>query len=191
MRKIVYFVLVIIMLFFCGGNEEKKQVVDESIMFVDVVIDYNIFLFFDQFGLLNDLDGKLNLKVLNDLVKLDFYGIMVVKVFNFGVYMVDIVYLIVYYNMDQYFIYFGKFEKIGIEIGVVQVFGKEMNDLVKKYDGNLDFLFVLSNEMYWKIFNCFIEVDKGNDFLLMLIGGWVELFYLMIVFFMGKFLLFE
>lgn len=180
MRKLLYLFPAIALLAACGGNQEKKQVVTEETTTENAVVDYNIPSPSDQFGLLNELDGKLNLKALNDPSKSDSYGTVTAKALNFGAYTADIAYLTAYKNTDQYLTYFGKLEKMGSEIGVAQVFGKEMNDLAKKYTGNSDSLLQLSNETYRKTFNRLIEVDKGNDLSLMLIGGWVESLHLMI-----------
>ncbi len=183
MRKSLYlFAGLTLLVYACGGEEQKQTVdtTDTTEQTQQTAIDFNIPSPSEQFALISKMDGQKNFGIMHDPNLADKYGTSAQKALNFGVYTADVAYLTSYNETNKYLTYFGKLEKLGNDIGVAQVFGKELGELAKKWDGNADSLFRLSDETYNKTFQRLIEIDKGNELSLMLVGGWVESMYLMI-----------
>lgn len=182
MRKSLYlFAGLTLLLAACGGEEQKQTVEPTGTQETqETAIDFNIPSPSEQFALISKMDGQKNFAIMHDPNLADKYGTSTQKALNFGVYTADVAYLTSYNETNKYLTYFGKLEKLGNDIGVAKVFGKELGELAKKWDGNADSLFRLSDETYNKTFQRLIEIDKGNELSLMLVGGWVESMYLMI-----------
>lgn len=170
-----------ILLFSCGGEEKQTLATEEQENTTqERVINYNIPSPSEQFALIAKMDGAKNIAAVNDPAAADAYSTSTQKALNFGVYTADVAYLTSFNETNKYLTYFGKLEKLGKDIGVAQVFGAELNNLAKKWDGNADSLFRLSDETYNKTFQKLIEIDKGEELSLMLIGGWFESMHLML-----------
>lgn len=166
----------------CGGEEKKEAQVyeDQTENSEEVLVDYNIPSPSEQFALISKLDVKKNTAIMHDANMADSYTTTTQKALNFGVYTADVAYLTSFNETNKYLSYFGKLEKLGKDIGVAQVFGNQLGELAKKWDGNADSLFRLSDETYNKTFQRLIEIDKGAELSLMLVGGWIESMHLMI-----------
>jgi len=185
MRKSLYlFAGLSLLISACGGSEEPKATINETeepaAKDEEGVVDFNIPSPSEQFSLISKMDGKKNTAIMHDPNLADSYTGSAQKALNFGVYTADVAYLTSFNETNKYLTYFGKLEKLGNDIGVAQVFGKELGELAKKWDGNADSLFRLSDETYNKTFQRLIEIDKGNELSLMLVGGWIESMHLMI-----------
>ncbi len=170
----------VFLLFSCGGEQKQTLNSEEKENTVqDRVINYNIPSPSEQFALIAKMDGGKNISAVNDPLAADGYATSSQKALNFGVYTADVAYLTSFNETNKYLTYFGKLEKLGKDIGVSQVFGAELTNLAKKWDGNADSLFRLSDETYNKTFQKLIEIEKGEELSLMLIGGWFESMHLM------------
>lgn len=184
MKKIgVFFAGFSLVLVSCGGGEKKGMVAEtegKTEQKDELIIDYNIPSPSEQFALISKMDVKKNTSIMHDPSKADRYASSAQKALNFGVYTADVAYLTSFNETNQYLTYFGKLEKLGKDIGVAQVFGTELGELAKKWDGNADSLFKLSDETYNKTFQRLIEIEKGSELSLMLVGGWIESMHLMI-----------
>jgi hypothetical protein len=185
MRKSLYlFAGLFLLISSCGGGEEKKEVITEereqTTENPETIVDFNIPSPSEQFALISKMDVNKNTKIMHDPEMADKYSTSTQKALNFGVYTADVAYLTSFNETNKYLTYFGKLEKLGNDIGVAQVFGKQLGELAKKWDGNADSLFRLSDETYNKTFQRLIEIDKGNELSLMLVGGWIESMHLMI-----------
>jgi hypothetical protein len=183
MRKSLYlFTSVYLLLASCGGNEEKDVIAPDAPAAQEVQepeVAFNIPSPSEQFSLISKMDGKKNTAIMHDPDAAGNYSTSAQKALNFGVYTADVAYLTSYNETNKYLSYFGKLEKLGDDIGVSQVFGEELSRLAKKWDGNADSLFRLSDETYNKTFSRLIEIGKGNELALMLTGGWIESMHLM------------
>lgn len=185
MRKSLYlFAGLILLISSCGGSEEQKEVItegtEETATTPENIVDFNIPSPSEQFALISKMDVNKNTKIMHDPNMADSYSSSTQKALNFGVYTADVAYLTSFNETNKYLTYFGKLEKLGNDIGVAQVFGKQLGELAKKWDGNADSLFRLSDDTYNKTFQRLIEIDKGHELSLMLVGGWVESMHLMI-----------
>ncbi|HLP53951.1 MAG TPA: hypothetical protein VK151_02945 [Fluviicola sp.] len=185
MRKsLVLFAGLALILSACGGGEEKKTIdaeaTTEAGQETTSFIDFNIPSPSEQFALISKMDVVKNTKGLHNPDAADSYNTSAQKALNFGVYTADVAYLTSFNETNKYLTYFGKLEKLGNDIGVAKVFGTELGELAKKWDGNADSLFRLSDETYNKTFQRLIEIDKGNELSLMLVGGWIESMHLML-----------
>jgi hypothetical protein len=186
MRKSLYlFAGLGLLISSCGGGEDKKELITDG----DTVentdgpenfVDFNIPSPSEQFALISKMDGNKNTAIMHDPNKADSYSNSAQKALNFGVYTADVAYLTSFNETNKYLTYFGKLEKLGNDIGVAQVFGKQLGELAKKWDGNADSLFRLSDETYNKTFQRLIDIEKGTELSLMLVGGWIESMHLMI-----------
>lgn len=181
-QSFLYVLACSFMLVSCGGEEKKEaQVNDEQEKNTEeVLVDYNIPSPSEQFALISKLDVKKNTAIMHDANMADKYTTSAQKALNFGVYTADVAYLTSFNETNKYLSYFGKLEKLGKDIGVAQVFGNQLGELAKKWDGNADSLFRLSDETYNKTFQRLIEIEKGGELSLMLVGGWIESMHLMI-----------
>lgn len=185
MRKSLYlFTGLLLMLSSCGGTEEKNDIVidenEKSNVDQEALVDFNIPSPSEQFALIAKMDVVKNTSIMHDPEMADRYTTSSQKALNFGVYTADVAYLTSFNETNKYLTYFGKLEKLGNDIGVAQVFGKQLGELAKKWDGNADSLFRLSDETYNKTFQRLIEIEKGDELSLMLVGGWFESMHLMI-----------
>lgn len=182
MRKLILSALVFTTLYGCGSDDQKKEVVQEieTTEASDEKINYNIPSPSEQFSLIAKMDGVKNTAILHDPMSADKYTSSAQKALNFGVYTADVAYLTSFNETNKYLNYFGKLEKLGGDIGVAQVFGAELGEMAKKWDGNADSLFKLSDKVYNRTFQRLIEIDKGSELSLMLVGGWVESMHLML-----------
>lgn len=184
MRKSLYlFAGLTLLLSACGGEEKKEMITEdteETPAVQESVVDFNIPSPSEQFALISKMDVKKNTAIMHDPEMADKYATSAQKALNFGVYTADVAYLTSFNETNKYLTYFGKLEKLGKDIGVAQVFGTQLGELAKKWDGNADSLFRLSDETYNSTFQRLIEIDKGNELSLMLVGGWVESMHLML-----------
>jgi hypothetical protein len=184
MRKSLYlFAGISLLISSCGGGEEQKAIVTETEQTTEnpeTIVEFNIPSPSEQFALIAKMDVNKNTKIMHDPEMADKYSTSTQKALNFGVYTADVAYLTSFNETNKYLTYFGKLEKLGNDIGVAQVFGNQLGELAKKWDGNADSLFRLSDETYNKTFQRLIEIDKGHELSLMLVGGWVESMHLMI-----------
>lgn len=181
-RKLFIATLASLLLAACGSKTEKETVdsVDDNEQMKEVTIDYNIPSPSEQFALISKMDVTKNTAILHDPKAANSYSKSSQKALNFGVYTADVAYLTSFGETNKYLIYFGELEKLGNDIGVSQVFGNQLGELAKKWDGNADSLFALSDDVYTRTFQRLIEIDKGNELSMMLIGGWIESMHLMI-----------
>lgn len=184
MNKLVYVLLMSFPLWYaCSGgeNEVTKQVETESNENDSQNgIAFNIPSPSEQFEIISTLDGVKNVALVNDYNKANSYASNTAKALNFGVYIADVAYLTSFKETSKYLSYFSKIEKIGNDLGVSQVFSKEMGDGAKKWEGNADSLFNLSDKTYNKTFQKLVDIDKGNELSLMLVGGWIESMHLIL-----------
>jgi len=184
MRKSLYlFAGLTLVISACGGSEEQKKTANiekPAEGTEESLVDFNIPSPSEQFALIAKMDVNKNTAIMHDPNVAESYTSSAQKALNFGVYTADVAYLTSFNETNKYLTYFGKLEKLGNDIGVAQVFGKELGELAKKWDGNADSLFRLSDETYNKTFQRLIEIDKGNELSLMLVGGWIESMHLMI-----------
>lgn len=166
----------------CGSGEEKQEIakIEEQETVDAANVNYNIPSPSEQFALISKMDAVKNTKILHDPALADKYSNSSQKALNFGVYTADVAYLTSFNETNKYLSYFGKLEKLGSDIGVAQVFGTELGELAKKWDGNADSLFKLSDDIYNRTFQRLIEIDKGDELSLMLVGGWIESMHLML-----------
>jgi len=164
----------------CSGEEsvddDKKVVTEEKIE--NSAITFNIPSPSEQFELISELDGIKDLNLVNNPKRR--YEGSKAQSLNFGVYIADVAYLTSFDETTKYLQFFNQLEKVGKELGVTEVFTKEMGDLIKKWGNNPDSLFKLSNETYTKSFQKLIDIDKGDQLSLMLAGGWIETMHLIL-----------
>ncbi len=181
-KTFLYLMSCSVLLYSCGGADKKEAAVDTAMSenTQEVLVDYNIPSPSEQFALISKLDVKKNTAIMHDANMADTYTTTAQKALNFGVYTADVAYLTSFNETNKYLSYFGKLEKLGKDIGVAQVFGNQLGELAKKWDGNADSLFRLSDETYNKTFQRLIEIEKGEELSLMLVGGWIESMHLMI-----------
>lgn len=179
MNKVIYLLLATLPLWYaCSGVEDNSDVktVEVEPEEDNSSIVFNIPSPSEQFELISMLDGEKDVRLVSEPNK-RFVG-QKERALNFGVYIADVAYLTSFDETSKYMQYFNQLEKIGNEIGVTEVFTKEMGDLIKKWSSDPDSLFRLSNETYSKSFQKLVDIDKGNELSLMLAGGWIETMYL-------------
>lgn len=184
MKKSLYLIAVVaLVVASCGESDDSKGKAIDVASKEDVIeptIDFNIPSPSEQFSLIAKMDVKKNTAILHDPNVADKYSSSSQKALNFGVYTADVAYLTSFNETNKYLTYFGKLEKLGTDIGVAQVFGSQLGELAKKWDGNADSLFKLSDDTYNKTFQRLIEIEKGDELSLMLVGGWIESLHLML-----------
>lgn len=183
MKKFTYLLLLSVPLWYaCSGEESdtKKEVDVEETSDSDGGMSFNIPSPSEQFEIISSLDGVKNTALVNDFNKAESYESSASKALNFGVYIADVAYLTSYKETSKYLSYFSKIEKIGKDLGVAQVFTDELGDKAKKWEGNPDSLFNLSDKTYNKTFQKLVDIDKGNELSLMLAGGWIESMHLIL-----------
>lgn len=180
MNKIVYLLIASIPVWYSCSGEENDEVAQPEIIEETTTsgVIYNIPSPSEQFEIISMLDGEKNVALVND--PSNRYEGSKKQSLNFGVYIADVAYLTNFDETSKYLSYFNQLEKVGTELGVTEVFTKEMGDLVKKWSNNPDSLFKLSNDTYTKSFQKLVDIDKGNELSLMLAGGWIETMHLIL-----------
>lgn len=187
MNKMFYFLLATVPCWYACSGSEKKEAKEIEVEAPAEAQEpaahkmiFNIPSPSEQFEIISSLDGVKNTALVNSPDKAKTYATEVSKALNFGVYIADVAYLTSYRETSKYMTYFGELEKLGTDIGVAQVFGKELSDAAKKSGGNPDSLFRLSDRTYTKSFQRLIDIEKGKELSLMLVGGWVESMHLIL-----------
>lgn len=184
MNKLTFIILISFpILFSCAGkdkNEVNQIDMESEEQKIPNSIAYNIPSPSEQFEIISTLDGIKNITLCNDYNKAEKYEGSLSKALNFGVYIADVAYMTSFKETSKYLSYFSKIEKLGNDLGVAQVFTKELGDGAKKWEGNPDSLFSLSDKTYTKTFRKLIDIDKGNELSLMLCGGWIESMHLIL-----------
>lgn len=183
MNKLTYVLLASLPLWYaCSGeeSEEVNQVEVEAEKENSNSMSFNIPSPSEQFEIISNLDGVKNLTLVNDYNKAGSYEGSTSKALNFGVYIADVAYLTSFKETSKYLSYFSKIEKLGNDLGVSQVFTKELGDGAKKWEGNADSLFHLSDKTYTKTFQKLVDIEKGKELSLMLAGGWIESMHLIL-----------
>ncbi|MGV3630790.1 MAG: hypothetical protein ACO1O6_06275 [Bacteroidota bacterium] len=182
MNKLTYVLLVSLPLWYACSGEENEDVnqVEVEAEKEDSGVSFNIPSPSEQFEIISNLDGVKNVTLVNDYNKAASYEGSTSKALNFGVYIADVAYLTSFKETSKYLSYFSKIEKLGNDLGVSQVFTKELGDGAKKWEGNADSLFNLSDKTYTKTFQKLVDIEKGNELSLMLAGGWIESMHLIL-----------
>ncbi|MES2589654.1 MAG: hypothetical protein V4622_11795 [Bacteroidota bacterium] len=177
MNKKIYILLASLPLWMSCANDtnEKKEVVVEDKTENSGII-FNIPSPAEQFEIISSLDGQKDIELVNDASRK--YEGSASKALNFGVFTADVAYLTSYKETSKYLNYFSTLEKLSKDLGVTEVFTKELGDLAKNWTGNADSLFKLSDQTYSKSFQKLVDIEKGNELSLMLAGGWIESMYL-------------
>lgn len=181
MNKLIYVLLATVPFWYACSETEKEQ---SNVEVETVESDDNSSIVFnipspsEQFDIISSLDGTKDVSLVNDYNKVSDYDGSTPKALNFGVYIADVAYLTSFKETSKYLSYFSSIEKLGKDLGVSQVFTKELGDRAKKWEGSPDSLFNLSDKTYSNTFQKLIDIEKGSELSLMLAGGWIESMYL-------------
>jgi hypothetical protein len=132
----------------------------------------------ELFDIIRSSGGELRMDLINSLDNVDKYVDSKSKALNFGVYSADLGYMSCFDNGVEFLQYTKAIEKLGLDIGISDVFDQELMDKIEKNEGNSDSLFLISNETYYDSYQYLEENGKGVELALIIVGGYVESLYI-------------
>lgn len=134
----------------------------------------------EQHDLLYMLGGEVNPAYTNPLSRMSEYTTPEAKALNFGVYLSDAAYMMRFKQGKKVFLdYVSSLDKMGNELDISQVYGKDLIKEVEEAGGDAEKLFELSSRNYLEVFDQMIEKDKGKELSLILSGAWIETMYIL------------
>lgn len=125
-----------------------------------------------------EVNVKFNEKYLNLFDNQLKYSIEMKKVLNFGVYGIDFGYLVIFKQNMFLLKYLVVMEKIIFDLGLEGVFDKNFMSCFEKNFINEDFMMVIVLDVFKKLDNFLKLNDCKVVLVLIFVGGWVELMYI-------------
>ncbi|HIP37292.1 MAG TPA: hypothetical protein EYG85_10605 [Crocinitomix sp.] len=122
--------------------------------------------------------GELNIDLVNSLDNQENYIDAKSKALNFGVYSADIGYMSCFDHGIEFLKYTKAIEKLGNDLGISDVFDKDLMDKIENNEGNSDTLFLISNQTYYDSYQYLEENEKGTELSLIIAGGYIESLYI-------------
>jgi hypothetical protein len=150
----------------------------ESINTNELSVAYSVPTPNELFDIIRSSGGELRMDLINSLDNVDKYVDSKSKALNFGVYSADLGYMSCFDNGVEFLQYTKAIEKLGLDIGISDVFDQELMDKIEKNEGNSDSLFLISNETYYDSYQYLEENGKGVELALIIVGGYVESLYI-------------
>jgi len=173
-----------LLLFSCGndmdvdddGNDNEK----DKIIKTDSGIDYSVPTPNALFDIIKINGGKLKMELVNLIENKEKYVDLKSKALNFGVYSADIGYMSCFDYGIEFLKYTKVVESLGDEIGISDVFDKDLMDRIETNEGNSDSLFLISNDTYYESYQYLEDNDKGAELSLIIVGGYIESLYIIV-----------
>jgi hypothetical protein len=141
-------------------------------------IEYSVPTPNELFDIVKLQGGELNIDLINPLENQEKYVDTKSKALNFGVYSADIGYMSCFNHGIEFLKYTKVIEKLGNDLGISEVFDKELMDRIENNEGDSDTLFLISNQTYYDSYQYLEENEKGTELSLIICGGYIESLYI-------------
>jgi len=141
-------------------------------------IEYSVPTPNELFDIVKLQGGELNIELVNSLDNQEKYIDSKSKALNFGVYSADIGYMSCFDHGIEFLKYTKAIEKLGDDLGISDVFDKELMDRIENNEGDTDTLFLISNQTYYNSYQYLEENEKGTELSLIIGGGYIESLYI-------------
>lgn len=184
MKKIVYLLPFSLLFIGCQDEEGVKQVEldlsnETSEESINKVV-YTIPSPNEQFDLLQNIGGELDLLLIHDLESLDKYSSPKSISLNLGVYTADASYMMRYNQGKSVFMnYVSGLDRLATKLGVSQLFGEDLLLMIEEAEDNSELLYEISSDNYLKVYNKMVENDKSPELAMILAGGWIETMHIL------------
>jgi len=142
------------------------------------LIEYSVPTPNELFEIIRNQNVKLDIELVNDIANKELYIHTKSKAINFGVYSADIGYMSCFEHNLEFLRYSKVIEELGEDLGISDVFDKELMSRIENNEGNSDSLFVISNDTYFNSYQYLEENNKGNELALIISGGFIESLYI-------------
>lgn len=113
-----------------------------------------------------------------DPKKLDGFTGVVNQALAMGIYGADLNYASVFNQSNDMYMFLSCAEKLGNDLGVGNVFSKEVTARIEDNVDNKDSMQVIISETFWQIDNQLMDEGRENVSALIVAGGWLEGIYL-------------
>lgn len=113
-----------------------------------------------------------------DPKKLDEFTGVVNQALAMGIYGADLNYASVFNQSNDMYMFLSCAEKLGNDLGVGNVFSKEVTARIEDNVDNKDSMQVIISETFWQIDNQLMDEGRENVSALIIAGGWLEGIYL-------------
>lgn len=141
-------------------------------------IEYSVPTPNELFDIVKLQGGELNIELVNSLDNQEKYIDSKSEALNFGVYSADIGYMSCFDHGIEFLKYTKAIEKLGDDLGISDVFDKELMDRIENNEGDSDTLFLISNQTYYDSYQYLEENEKGAELSLIIGGGYIESLYI-------------
>jgi hypothetical protein len=141
-------------------------------------IEYSVPTPNELFGIVKEEGGALQIDLINSLENEEGYIDLKSKALNFGVYSADLGYMSCFDHSLEFLKYTKTVERLGEELGISEVFDKDLMDRIENNEGNNDSLFTISNDTYYDSYQFLEENEKGTELALIISGGFIESLYI-------------
>jgi hypothetical protein len=141
-------------------------------------IEYSVPTPNELFGIVKEEGGELHIDLINSLDNEESYIDLKSKALNFGVYSADLGYMSCFDHSLEFLKYTKSVERLGEELGISEVFDKDLMDRIENNEGNNDSLFIISNDTYYDSYQFLEENEKGMELALIISGGFIESLYI-------------
>jgi len=173
----------------CGGSNEIDVDIEETDSTTKTVetiglnvptIEYSVPTPNELFEIIKSQGGVLKIELINSLDNEEGYIDVKSKALNFGIYSADLGYMSCFDHSIEFLKYTKSVERLGDELGISEVFDKELMDRIENNEGNNDSLFIISNDTYYNSYQYLEENEKGTELALIISGGFIESLYIVI-----------
>ena len=141
-------------------------------------IEYSVPTPNELFSIVKEEGGKLHIELINSLDNEEGYIDLKSKALNFGVYSADLGYMSCFDHSLEFLKYTKTVERLGDELGISEVFDKDLMNRIENNEGNNDSLFIISNDTYYDSYQFLEENEKGMELALIISGGFIESLYI-------------
>ena len=157
-------------------NDTVQQVENniENVETNENKIEYSVPTPNELFDIVKLQGGELNIDLINSLDNQEKYIDTKSKALNFGVYSADIGYMSCFDHGIEFLKYTKAIEKLGNDLGISDVFDKDLMDRIENNEGDSDTLFLISNQTYYDSYQYLEENEKGTELSLIICGGYIE-----------------
>lgn len=118
-----------------------------------------------------------DVKLLNDVKKVDEYSISTIQAINLGIYGADLGYSTLYDNQQDALKYMRAAKKLADVLGISNAFEVETLDMIERNLDNKDSLLYIVSNTYRKA-DEFLQIEKRKHIgAFIVVGGWLESLY--------------
>ena len=189
MRFAIYFLVILLALSACkrNGKEEKVQdelktiedkTIEKEVQVSDSRIVYRVPTPIEFFMFYRNAGGTFNENHLLESADAEKYISTKEKAVAFGMFASNLAYSAVFGQNQHTISYFETGKLLADELGFTEGYGKDLMNRFQSNLDNVDSLYHLTADSYWKVFNFLEDQDKTRLLSYITVAGWIESLYL-------------